>query len=170
MSFEASTSGGGFVGSYGRLSPDVTSTRPSASVVAVGYQRAWAMSGVFVQVFEVGLKMLEFLIPSSPGPPVQPPTTSVRPSARLTWPPQNLFPVVALGTGTNVLFVGFQRRSEPGELPQRSHVSTFPVGVNVVSTPTTGQFRTGPQSPSFDGPGPAGTTSMPAISGSSAEP
>src|SRR5712692_3668000 len=169
MSFEASTSGGGFVGSYGRLSPEVTSTRPSPSVVAVGYQRACDMPGAFVQVFVVGLKMLAVLVPSSAGPPVHPPTTSVRPSARLTWPPQKMLPPVC-GTGIHVLFVGFHSRSEPGELPQRSHVSTLPVGVRVVSTPTTGQFTTGPQSPSFDGPAPAGTTSMPAISGSSADP
>src|SRR5262245_21478140 len=80
------TSGMGMKVAFVTSEPAVTSTRPSGSVVTVGYQRAYAMSGPRVQVMVAGLKKFVILNPT-PGPSQSwPPTNITRPSARTTWP------------------------------------------------------------------------------------
>ena len=117
-----------------------------------------------------GSKAVAAAIPVSAFTPSHPPTTSVRPSARLTWPAQKRLPTL-YGTGTKVPVDGFQRFSERGEFPQMSHIRTLPVGVRIVSTATTGKLSTGDHSPIWGaGELEDGTTSIAASSGSSAEP
>src|SRR5688572_8771407 len=92
--------------------PDVTSTRPSAIVVAVGYQRLYAISGPKDQVLVMGSKMFVFAVPGTPVSEQScPPTTRIRPSGRTVCAEQNrsfVSPSSSWGTGVKTPVVGFQ--------------------------------------------------------------
>src|SRR4029078_683004 len=75
--------------SWTMLSPEKTSTRPSPSSVAVGYQRPTLMFGAADQVFVLALKIDVSGMPTSAT--WWPPATNVRPSASSTCPAQNVF-------------------------------------------------------------------------------
>ena len=107
------------------LSPEKTSTRPSASWVAVGYQRPTVMSGPRKYVFVFGSKIVVSARPRSAS--MWPPTISVRPSASWTWPAQKRFR--EYGTPTKVPRPGSQSRIEAGAVLQPSQVRTCPVGL-----------------------------------------
>src|SRR5580765_5879053 len=71
--------------------PELASTEPSASVVAVAYQRSWAIRLAVLHAFAVpateGLKMSAVLVPTVEDR--WPPTHSRRPSPSVACPPQN---------------------------------------------------------------------------------
>src|ERR1044072_9498704 len=92
------------------LSPEKTSTRPSPSSVAVGYQRPTVMFGAADHVFVFALKIDVSGIPTSAAR--SPPATKVRPCASSTSPAQNVF--TPYGTRVNEDVLGFQIRCEFG--------------------------------------------------------
>src|SRR4051812_39824014 len=138
------------------LSPDRTSTRPSASVVAVGYQRDCAMSASRVHVRVRGSKTVVSFSPTFES--TWPPTTRSRPSASTTWPEQNRFRLY--GTGMNVPPAGSHSRSESGAKPNASKTRTSPSSSSVAWTATSGHDWTAlhwpvvsaPETAACDGP------------------
>src|SRR5205809_8117485 len=79
------------------VAPEVTSTFPPDSSVAVGYHRRLAMSGSRVHCSVAGLKMLACCRPGMPFASSCPPTMRTRPSPRLTCPDRP--PALPVGTG-----------------------------------------------------------------------
>jgi hypothetical protein len=74
--------------------PEFTSTRPSGSVVAVGYQRPYDMDRAGVHVCVDGLKMLVSGMPTYVSR--CPPTASTRPSGSEVCPVQNRLSTVGI--------------------------------------------------------------------------
>src|SRR5690348_11775915 len=70
------------------FAPEVTSTRPSARVVAVGYQRGWCIGARVCHVSVAGLNAVMVVVPRPPLVEV-PPTTRMRPSDSTACPAQN---------------------------------------------------------------------------------
>src|SRR5499427_1468093 len=127
----------------------MATTRPSPSMVALGYQRARFMLGPADQPLVLGSKIWVALMPTAP--PLWPPTTMIRPSGSCTSAEQKIW-VVVLGAGVNACVVGFQTRTDG--VPPVSHASqttTFPLSSSDEWTATSGQFMRVPHWPAVDG-------------------
>src|SRR6478672_6667722 len=132
--------------------PDVTRTRPSARVVAVGYQRAWCIGARVCQRSVAGLKAVTVVTPSPPLVDV-PPTTRMRPSARTAWPAQNRS-AAAFGTWVVAPVLGSSRYCWPPWLKSPWKVRTLPVFVSAAWMDTSGHACTGPHEPTTLASGP----------------
>src|SRR6266851_2368234 len=119
----------------------MATTRPSPSIVAVGYQRALLMLGPADHAPVVGLKIWVELMPYSP--PLWPPTTIKRPSGSCKCAEQKTC-VVWLGAAVKVCVEGFQTRTDG--VPPVSHASnttTLPLSSSDECTATSGQLMSG---------------------------
>src|SRR5436190_3365055 len=127
----------------------MATTRPSPSMVAVGYQRALAMLGPADHLLVAGSNSCTALMPTSP--PLWPPTTMRRPSGSCRWAEQKIC-VVVLGAGVNACVPGFQTVTD-GVPPvsQASHSTTSPLSSSDECTATRGQLISGPHWPLTDG-------------------
>src|SRR5262245_64760586 len=118
--------------------PDMTRTRPSGSVVTEGYQRAYFIGAVSVQVLVTSSKML---LSTRPAPGIRlPPTMNARPSARRAWPTQNRS-VTLFGTAVKAPSVGFHNVAVcPPCSGGPSKNSTLPFGKRIMWIETHGQL------------------------------
>src|SRR5262245_35221184 len=129
------------------VSPAVTSTRPSGSVVVVGYQRWVAIAPTFVHLLIPGSKRFVSLTPVCPA--AWPPATRICPSAKAQWPEQNML-VRLFGTEVKMPgFAGFQRRAS-FPFPWPSHARICPVGSRAACTATMGQVTEADHWPTRD--------------------
>ena len=137
-------------------SPETMSTRPSASVVVVGYQRARDMSGPAVHEPASGLSSRVIFRPSYAFV-LCPPATNSRPSGSSVWPEQNR--LKPDGVAANEDVAGSQIRSEPTAASNASQTATFPFESIDACTATSGQSAGCVQPPSSSCDWPGGSAS-----------
>src|SRR6266550_239990 len=116
------------------VAPEVTRTRPSGSVVAVGYQRRYAMSGTRVHCFVTGSKMFACCSPRIPFTLSHPPTKKMRPSARVVLAEQKMLLVGLVAAVTVPVAVSNTAALKP--LNQPGLISTWVVLSSVRLTAT----------------------------------
>jgi hypothetical protein len=97
-------------------------TRPSGSVVALGYQRRCDMGGTDVQVPDTGSKTAASADPSTPLRLSCPPTTNMRPSGSWACPLQKR--LYGAGTGVRTPVSGSQTVAELPPAPSPRYIST----------------------------------------------
>jgi hypothetical protein len=132
----------------------VTSTRPSGSVVALGYQRRCDMSGTFVHVSVTGSKMLACDEPRCPLASSWPPTTRMRPSPSCAWPEQNR--LSATGTGVKRFVAGSHTVAERPPADSPRYMRILPVCSWIMLTATSPSSIGAVQRPASSGGGGGG--------------
>src|SRR5262249_36464061 len=134
--------------------PLIATSRPSPSLVTVGYHRAKCMFGPAVHVFATGSNTEVTFRPIVPLKP-WPPTMTARPSARVVCPEQKMSRPNGLTTDVRAALAGSNTYAGFGAT-HPSITSNVSVGIRMLCAATIGQLMSGDQPPSWSGGGGGG--------------
>src|SRR5256712_8331865 len=130
--------------------PESASTRPSDSVVAVGYQRRDAIDGAADQLSVTGSKKFASAAPRIPFALSCPPITRRRPSASCDAPAQKRF-VLPIGRSTIPPVTGFHTRSGQVFVKSPENINTEPVCMRTALTATRPSSNGASHRPTMEG-------------------